>query len=210
MSNACGHCGFTGGLVHKGTVTAESNTEFHKGYGDVDVQVIWSLSRCPNCEQPTLETYVWADPFSDPEDTRVDQLYPTPLDNSALPARVQKLYDAALRVKLVEPSFYAVGVRRMLEAVCRDKGAGGSTLDELVKDLVKLGQLPEVFAGMATQLRYLGNWGAHDAETDVLDSDVPLIDEFAHAILDYLYRAPAQLAAVESALETRYREAREG
>jgi hypothetical protein len=42
----------------------------------------------------------------------------------------------------------------------------------------------------------------------VLPEDVPLIQEFADAILDYLYRAPAKVQAVEAALDERLARAR--
>ena len=32
-----------------------------------------------------------------------------------------------MKVKKIEPGFYAVGIGRMLEAVCKDRGADGST-----------------------------------------------------------------------------------
>src|SRR4051794_37539916 len=99
MSIPCGHCGFKAGPEHKGNVTAETTSQWSDQVGDYTVELIWSLSRCPNCEQPTLDSYIWAEPFTDPEDVRVDRIYPTALDNSALPPRVQQLLDAALRVK---------------------------------------------------------------------------------------------------------------
>ncbi len=211
MATGCGHCGFKGELDTKGQVTAEESTEDADGYAELTISKIWTLARCPNCERPTLESYIWVEPlYMEPEDATLERVYPTPLDNGSLPPGVQKQVDASHRVKVIEPSFYAVGIRRMLEAVCRDQGATGRTLEKQIAALVADGKLPDVFAGMAGQLRKLGNWGAHDGDTDVLPEDVPLIEEFADAILDYLYRAPAKLQAVEDALERRLNKAREG
>lgn len=163
----------------------------------------------PKLRAANARSVPMVDPIYDStDDVRAERIFPTPLAKSALPPGVQKQFDAAHRVKYIEPSFYAVGIRRMLEAVCADQGIAGRTLEKQITALVAAEKLPSVFAGMATQLRTLGNWGAHDAKTEVLPEDVPLIEEFAGAILDYLYWAPTKLIAVEQALKTRIAEVR--
>jgi hypothetical protein len=209
MLEGCDHCGFQGALLKVGDSTAQSHTEDHQGYGEVTIEDRWLLSRCPNCDRATLDRYTWVDPVFDSEDdVRLERIYPTLLAKGALPPGVQKQFDSAHRVKAIDPSFYAVGVRRMLEAVCAEQGATASTLEKQIAALVAAEKLPPVFAGMAKQLRTLGNWGAHNAATEVEDDDVPLIEEFADAILDYLYWAPAKLASVEAALDKRKKEGR--
>ena len=69
----------------------------------------------------TLSSTWWSDELSDPEDES-KIIYPSPRDNSALPPAVRQAYEAALRVKKIDPGLYAVGIRRMLEAVCNDQG----------------------------------------------------------------------------------------
>jgi hypothetical protein len=44
------------------------------------------------------------------------------------------------------------------------------------------------------------NLGAHDAEDDVTEEDVPIILDFLEAILEYLYVATAKIAAVQARL----------
>jgi Domain of unknown function (DUF4145) len=204
MAKGCGHCGFPGYLEEKGRVKIDEQDEEIEGHGWVQYFRYWIVARCPNCDRPTLDAIVFVDvDDDDPENAFESRIYPTLLENDTLPAGVRKQFEAAHRVRAIEPSFYAVGVRRMLEAVCSERGASGNTLEKQIKHLVDVGQLPDVFAGMAKQLRTLGNWGAHDGNTEVVAGDVPLIEEFADSILDYLYRAPAKLAAVETALQER-------
>jgi hypothetical protein len=211
MVTGCGHCGFSGSLEDSGQVTAHTEHDEAEPYGPIQIQRIWHLSRCPNCEQPTLSAYTWVDPIYDSaDDVDLERIYPTYLDNDPLPVLVHQQYDSALRVKGIEPDFYAVGIRRMLEAVCQEQGAQGKDLFNQIEDLVSQGKLPEVFAKMANQLRTLGNWGAHVADTKVTKADVPLIQEFADSILDYLYREPAKVAAVEAAIQERINQARPG
>jgi len=203
MSKECGHCGFAGGLQHKGNVTAASGTQQIEAFGEISWNRIWSLSYCPNCERPTLEELMWSDELSDP-DVDARRLFPAPADNSVLPSSVQRQLNAALRVKMVEPGLYAVGVRRLLEAVCSEEKASGNALFKQIEDLVQRGRLPDVFARMATQLRRLGNLGAHFTEAEIAADDVAIIEELAEAILEYLYRAPAKLASAEEAIQKRF------
>src|ERR1700754_5260834 len=114
MSQNCGHCGFSGGIQHRGNVTATTQTDDHPDYGEISWSRVWSLEYCPNCEQPTVQEYFWSDEMSDPEDVAMRTLFPTRSDDSSLPLSVKRQMDIALKVKMVEPSFYAVGVRRVL------------------------------------------------------------------------------------------------
>jgi len=204
--NGCGHCGFSGQLVHKGNVVAERESVDAGNYGEVEVQLVWGLSRCPECGGPTLEAYNWSDAFNEPDDELPSNvLYPTARDDSAIPVRVRKYLLSARKVKGVEPGFFALGMRRVLEAVCDEEGASGQTLVNQLQDLAHRGRIPAGFDEMATQLRHLGNLGAHVSDVEVESNDVPVIEDFAEAILEYLYRSPAKVEAVRQALEERRR-----
>jgi len=128
MSRGCGHCGFPGDLENKGQVEYDRRPIDSEPLDDLEVQRFWTLSRCPNCELPTLEAFTWVDGLMDSSDVEFERIFPTAMNNDALPSSVHKQYEAAMKVKLIEPSFYAVGTRRMLEAVCQDQGATGSNL----------------------------------------------------------------------------------
>jgi hypothetical protein len=134
----------------------------------------------------------------DPDDVSFVVIYPQgSRDLSALPQRVRMEYANAQRVKSIDANFYAVGVRRTLEAVCTDRGfprVGRQTLFDRLDKLAKAQGLPEVFVEMAHHLRDLGNLGAHEDDVEVESADVDVAADFAEAILEYLYRAPAKLA----------------
>src|SRR4051794_34353389 len=119
---ACSHCAFKGDLTKLQAVTLErEDLEFGQS-----VDHILEIRRCPACDELTLESYWWPD-WYDGEDgppAKVTRLYPTgPPDNGALPRRVRDAYEAALKVKRIEPTFYAVGIRRTLEAICNTENA---------------------------------------------------------------------------------------
>jgi len=201
----CGHCGFAGALEHRGNVTAETRTGIDPNYGEYSWDVVWGLHRCPQCKEPTLETYVWSDDFSDPETVDSKVVYPGAWDDSVLPPLVRKHREAARRVKGLDPSFYALGIRRMLEAMCLEENAEGKSLYEQLQFLANEGRLPQTLVDVTTQLRKLGNIGAHVSDVEVLETDVPLIHDLAEAMLEFLYRAPAMVAAVEAELARRAR-----
>src|SRR2546423_229438 len=71
--------------------------------------------------EPTLGRYLWTD-FFDPQDVDVLRVYPKPYSREALPSNVAKAYQLALRDRGTDPAFYAVGVRRTLEAICDHEG----------------------------------------------------------------------------------------
>lgn len=173
-------------------------------YGTIEFRTYWLLHRCPRCLKATLIEDWWCDEVSDPEIDTSTQLFPAPRDNSTIPARVLNPYWEANRIKGEAPSLYAVGIRRTLEAVCKTEGATKGTLENMLDDLVAKGRLPAQLAAMGHQLRDRGNLGAHvDDDVALTREDVPVIEDFADAILEYIYRAPAKIADAEASLEAR-------
>jgi hypothetical protein len=189
---ACGHCGFSGDLeqkVHTAVKEVPITDTDGRDLG-VTYDTMVTVSVCPNCDRLTFESYGWAD-FMDPGDVVVEVLYPAAPSYDGIPEPVAAEYRRAQRVKS-EPVFYAVGIRRTLEALCAERSVEGRSLYERIEKLAASGDLPATFAEMATVLRKLGNLGAHVG-----------LGEFADAILEYLYRAPTKVAAVQAALTQR-------
>jgi Domain of unknown function (DUF4145) len=158
----------------------------------------WVLYECVTCGRPTLKDEWWHDGY---EEGGSNTLLPTTdRDYSTLPPAVAKAYEAARAVQRVEPNAYAVLVGRTLEVICLEEGAKGRNLVERLHDLVASGRIPGLLADMAQQLRQIRNLGAHAATDEVRAEDVPVIFDFAEAIIEYLYRAPAKVAAVQARL----------
>jgi uncharacterized protein DUF4145 len=205
MSDGCGHCGFKGPLQHNDKpVALKRETAEVVGTGEqVEFGKFASIAVCPVCDEPTVWTYFWDSFSGEPDEGR--RIYPTERDSRALPEKVRRRLDAALRVKKIEPGLYAVGIRRMLETVANQEEAEGGNLFEKLDDLAAKERIPGTLAEIAHELRKLGNLGAHDEEVEVESADVPVIEDLAEAILEYLYRAPAKLASVQAGIEERRR-----
>ena len=118
-----------------------------------------------------------------------------------MPEKVERRFSSALRVQHVEPNAFAVMVGKTLEAVCNHEKIEGKTLSDKLNKLATSGRIPLILAQMAQQLRQIRNLGAHDAEDEITDEDVPIILDFLEAILEYLYVAPAKIAAVQARLK---------
>jgi hypothetical protein len=75
--------------------------------------------------------------------------------NLSIPAIIREIYEGAKRVKISNPDAFAVQVRRVLEALCNDRGAKGRNLQEKIKDLVSREELPATFGDAADLLQHL-------------------------------------------------------
>ena len=116
-----------------------------------------------------------------------------------VPDTVQRQYADALSVKGRLPSAFAVQIRRALEAMCIDRGVGGSTLTTSMTKLVSTLDLPEIAGDVARVARLLGNKGAHFG-IDVTTDEATILEDFFLALVEYVYIAPAKLAAYQAAL----------
>jgi Domain of unknown function (DUF4145) len=198
MIMLCGHCGNRTTLEKHGEYkTKEYKFDVVTKKGAVN-EISWGLLRCVTCSKPTLVEYRVEEPEIFPEEKILYPAAETPLPN--LPQKVEKAYAAALSVRSIEPNACAVLVGRTLEAACNHEKAQGSTLAQKLNYLAQNGRIPNTLAEMALHLKELRNLGAHDAEDEVTQEDVPIIVDFLKAILEYLYIAPAKIEAVRARL----------
>ena len=120
--------------------------------------------------------------------------------HEAVPQRVQQIYQEAHTIRHVAPNAFAVQIRRGLEALCDDRGAKTGSLSKRLAELVSRGELPPVLGEMTEVLRLLGNLGAHAAAVDVHLGQIPALDDFFRAVVEYVYVAPAKVKAFREQL----------
>jgi len=210
----CGHCGKRAVFHERASGTqygAELDDPYTTHY-DGQTLTTWRILECAVCAKPTFveETVVYYYDVDNVQKFRVVNsaettvLYPeakaakTPLTN--LPETIEKRYKATLKVQDIEPRSCAVLAGVTLEAVCNHENATGRTLAAKINNLVNSDRIPPTLAQMARQLKQLRNLGAHDAKDEITEEDVPIILDFLEAILEYLYVAPAKVAAVQARL----------
>ena len=149
---------------------------------------------CETCEKVVLSTgpegIVPENGFNDPEWTTL--LWPEPgtLPES-IPDSIRERFDEALRIKQLSPNGFAVLVRSVLEALCRDRNAEGRNLAAQLANLAQKGEIPPTLAEMSDFLRVVGNLGAHTGEVAI--GFVQALDDFLGSVLEYVYVAPDRL-----------------
>ncbi len=195
---ACGHCGNRTSFE----IVAEHSKRYPIGI-DGDKVISWRILICSTCSKPTIEedTQKVDRNIIASRSTNTTILYPiSSIKLTNIPEKIGKKYMEALNVRKVSPGSCAVMIGRTLEAVCNHENAQGRNLAQKLNDLALKGRIPNTLAEMAQQLRELRNLGAHDAEDEVTEMDVPIIIDFVEAILEYLYVAPAKIEAVRMRL----------
>lgn len=199
-TTACGHC--SNRVPHE-IVAVYSRVETHEnepgGYPH-DSGAVFELIVCPACQEVSLQTYFWHE-YAEPEDIKMEILYPvankTPL---GMPPKLESAYQAAVRVKSIDPNAFGVLVGRLLELVCIDRSAKGKTLNEGLSDLAARGEIPAKLVAVANGLRNLRNVGAHPMLGELTAAEVPVLDGLCRAILEYVYSAPSLAEQAEERL----------
>jgi hypothetical protein len=192
----CPHCA----KVRELSLWATFNEEtFYEEYIAFEVYS-WRLLKCPACDKVILEKYSYQDNFT-------EILYPSIKMSSSMstviPHEIASEYDAALKIQEISSVACAVLIRRTLEVMCQYEKAKGRDLNAKIQALATSGRIPQPLADMAQLTRQIGNLGAHvDPSNDkVTEGDVTTMIDFLEAILEYLYVAPAKIAAVQARLK---------
>jgi hypothetical protein len=83
----------------------------------------------------------------------------------ALPAKVGQIYDETIAAVNEElPILAGIGVRALVEAVCKHKRIKGGNLRDKIDGLAKVGLLGGTEAKILHRLRFLGNKAAHETK----------------------------------------------
>lgn len=162
----------------------------------------YELVRCPACEKIVLRNYGYG-PWLDPQDDVVIQtLYPKdPNTIRGLPEGVKKAYEAALRVRSIDPNAFAVLLGRVLDKICEDRKAKGRSLSDRLGDLAQRGEIPSRLSDLAKSLKDLRNVGAHANLGELTSKEIPFLDDLCRAILEYVYSGPELLERVQKHLK---------
>jgi hypothetical protein len=197
----CPHCGNT--TPHRRLrYVAFEEVEDLTGEGDFLRDDRWyCLMECGTCKKPSLYADTWAPTKSRwvPALAYPQQLQAPP----GLPEAVTREFNQAVAARHVAPGLVAVAVRRVLEAIAADQGAEGHNLNAQIRWLAGENKIPPQLYEMMSVSRTLGNLGAHHGGIAVNEQDVDMIIDFARTIFEYLYVAPAKVAALRQSIDAR-------
>ncbi len=186
-------------------LTEKSLVEDHDDHGiEWSAGFIYQLLRYYSCGEATLYQLA-VHTGLDPEyiDRSYDKmLYPCEGESPmGLPASVQPSWDAAMRVRKIDPNAFAVLLGRVLDAICSEQQAQGDTLYKRIEHLANGGVFPQALKEVAHGLRKLRNFGAHGNVGDLDPKDAPLLESLCRALLMYLYTVPALVRDAQARLE---------
>jgi hypothetical protein len=170
---------------------------------DAETIETYELCRCPSCSGITLQVIPL---LGNDEDPQPETLYPAGIEDEippGLPEGVRREFLEALQVRGTSANAYAALLGRVLSVMCRDRGAGGRTLQEMLHSLAERESFPPRLTAVASGLRELRNVGAHPERGDLTAADVPVLDSLTRALLEYVYSAPLLVEEVENSLRLR-------
>jgi hypothetical protein len=107
-----------------------------------------------------------------------------------LPNKVRGVYEETLTaLGNRAPILAAIGIRAVVEAVCKDKGCTQGNLEKKIDLLVKKGHLASDQAHFLHLQRFMGNTAAHEIEPPEQDELAAALD-IAENLLATLYVLP--------------------
>ena len=161
---------------------------------------------CRNCNQPVIvieEEYAGGKPVKDGNSSGSVSwkgFFWWPFSNIKLsqdvPEKIQKILQEAI-ITYSTQCYRASAVmsRRALEAITVDKGESNGVLSKRIKNLKNNGILDKNLGDWATEIRLIGNTGAHfDPIDDVDKEDANQIILFIEELVKYIYVMPAEIA----------------
>lgn len=196
----CGTCGEIT-CHHALTLVATSDSS-----PDGDIQV-WSdhmIVQCGGCRtvsfcvQSSCSEDIVFNPQTEQEELAIThRVYPTRIAGKGdlehgylLPHVIYKVYEET-RTALAndQPVLAGIGIRAIIETVCKDRSAAGKNLMEKIDDLAKKGDVTPDGAKILHSLRFMGNEAAHEVKAHA-QADLLTALDVAEYVLKGVYILP--------------------
>ncbi len=205
--HTCFHCGNTGLMNYVGNTYWTYDEVERNALGDViyAVQIeheYWHVFECPVCHKPVLiSEYCFDAQESRPE---IKTEYPTiAVSRDGVPKDIYSAFESAVKTKGIDYSICLLSLRRVLEMICKDKGAEGRDLEKKINDLIEKKIFPPMIEDACWIIRQLGNDAAHADKISVYTYDVEQVIGYVATIIDYLYSLPHRVEKMKSKIEER-------
>lgn len=200
----CYHCGNKGLMIIQCKTMHDYGGPIFDCNGNVDdyeprEEYTWYTLTCPVCNKVTLLEKFEADYWEYSEE---NTLYPnSTIDNTEVPNTIKNAFEAALKSKNIDTAICALALRRTLEAICKEKGAAGKDLEQMISSMIESGILPAMYDDACWIIRKLGNSAAHADNKVFSKFQVDQTIEFVQNIINYLYVLPVKMQKLRSAIE---------
>jgi len=178
-------------------------------YGGDDVYENFNVIQCQGCKTLSFlhESRYSGDMYENEEGDMVinptQTIYPNRIAGRSLmpghhllPSNVQKIYletHTALcnNIKIIT----GIGIRGIIEAVCKEKSAQGSNLKEKIDALRSMGLITVDGAQIFHSLRFMGNNAAHETIAHT-DDELNTAFEVVEYLLNGVYILPSRAASL--------------
>lgn len=160
----------------------------------------YQIVRCRGCEEISFVHAAWNDDDIDEDGNVVMRVKVYPYRMSGLktidgiqylPDSVKRVYEETHAALAADVAILgAIGVRATIEAICNDKRAAGSGLNQKIAGMVKAGWLSPKQADFLHESRLLGNVAAHEMKPppiSTLRSALRIVEN----LLETVYVLPA-------------------
>lgn len=205
--HTCFHCGNTGLMNYVGNTYWTYDEVERNALGDViyAVQIeheYWHVFECPVCHKPVLiSEYCFDAQESRPE---IKTEYPTiAVSRDGVPKDIYSAFESAVKTKGIDYSICLLSLRRVLEMICKDKGAEGRDLEKKIDDLIEKKIFPPMIEDACWIIRQMGNDAAHADKIAVYTYDIDQVIGYVATIIDYLYSLPYRVEKMKKKIEKR-------
>lgn len=155
---------------------------------------------CAGCDAISYAIETWEENDWDPETGDVQsawQTYPRSEaqrqrmnDVFSLPPKVRQIYEEVIGAMNAQlPVLAGMGLRALIESICKDKNIAGGNLEELIGGLATGGILSTTQADILHAHRFLGNAAAHEI-TPAKPRELVAALEIAESVLRTIYILP--------------------
>lgn len=199
--HTCYHCGNTGLLRYIET-TSWKNEHIEEGsHGEIYGYTLiehtdWHIFECPVCNQPVIISEYVFDVANDEPEFLIE--FPkVPIHKEGVPKEITSAFESAVKTKGIDPAICLLSLRRVLEIICKEKGANGGTLEEKIKNLIDLQILPDMLDDACWVVRKLGNVAAHADKSILSVYEADQVIEYLSVIIEYLYSLPVRISKMK-------------
>lgn len=181
------------------TIIAEKNVRPSSEYDDH-----WGedhyFGECAGCEAITYAVSSWHEHDWNPHTGEMDSTWKTypradtarqsMADDHHLPGKISSIYQEVIGAMNAQlPVLAAIGLRALIEAICRERSIAGGNLEKLIDGLATSGVLSAAQASILHSHRFLGNFAAHEVVSPKPRELVAAL-EIAETVLRTIYVLP--------------------
>lgn len=212
--HTCYHCGNTGLLKYIGKTGWEGYDFEEDDRGQlIPVRLIehedWFVFECPVCNKPVIISEYAID-LADEIPVRQIEFPTIAVSQYGVPKDIFSAFESAVKTKGIDYSICLLSLRRVLEMICKNKGAVGHTLDQKIEDLIKKKVFPPMIEDACWIIRQMGNDAAHADKIEVYTYDIEQVIGYVATIIDYLYSLPYRVDKMKKKIEKRKESTKKG